>query len=78
MTKVRRIAQLVEDLETLGVITAEQVRTLPGLDEKQIMIMVEVPEHDFNNRILIKEAFEEEFSEDVTIIKDPNVFQAVI
>lgn len=78
MTKVGRLAKLIRDLEVLRVITAEQVRTLPGLDEKQIMIVLEVPKGDFNNRILVEEAFKEEFSENVNVFGDSEVIQAVI
>lgn len=78
MTKIRRIAQLIEDLKTLKVITEDQVRTFPSLDEKQIIVVVEVPEVDFANRILIEVAFKEEFSENVTFINDSDVIQAVI
>lgn len=68
----------MEDLEKLRVITADQLRTLPGLDEKQIMIVMEVPNDNHDKRILIEEAINAEFSEDATIIKDSEVIQAIV
>lgn len=78
MTKVRRLVQLLEDLEKLRVITADQYRTLPGLQRKQIMIVMEVPDDYYDERVLIEEAIEAEFSEEAKIIKDSKVIQVLV
>lgn len=78
MTKVGRLAKLIGDLEILRVITAEQVRTLPGLEEGTIMVVLEIPEENRNARIFVEDAFKEEFPESVRVFGDTKVLQAVV
>lgn len=79
MTKIRRTAQLVEDLKTLNLITANQVSTLPSLNKGKIMVIMEVPDSDdnYSQRILIEESVKAEFSKEAIIIKDSECIQII-
>lgn len=71
MTKIRRAAQLVGDLATLGVINKGDVRTSRALDGG-ISVKIDGVIADNSSRYyLIRDAFEEEFSKDcLRIITD--------
>ncbi len=78
MTKVGRLAKLIGYLETLRVITAEQVRTFPGIEEGTIRVAMRIPEKNNDARVLVEEAFKEEFTEGVKVFKDKEVIQVQV
>lgn len=77
MDKIRRAAQVVEALKTLGVLKGDEVNCYPGL-EKGIMVAVQVPKSDINKYNMVKYAFEQEFGNWVQVIEDSEVLQFLI
>lgn len=77
MTKIRRAAQVVEDLKTLGVITDNQVLCFPSLREGKISLSIQVPKNDPQKYFVVKDAFEQEFLNDIEIIEDSEFVQCI-
>ena len=59
-------------------VAEDEVRTLAGLDARQIMIVMKIPKDNYDDRILIENAFKEEFSENVSVFGDSEVIQSII
>lgn len=77
MTKIRKAAQLVEDLKTLGIIKdTSQICCLPGLNE--LTISVDILKSDYLNYIFVKDAFEQEFLPAITTIEKPSSLQFIL
>lgn len=86
MSNFHRAAQVVRDLETLGVIptNADAGRVfcmpIPSLEKKgEIMVLIPVPSNN-DNYLLVQYAFNQEFSDDVKVsfIEDSDYFQVVL
>lgn len=70
MTTIRRLAQLVKDLETLRVIKAEDV-SLFHFDYYSIMVCIKLSHGTFNSdNYLIKRAFNLEFPDELKKISE--------
>lgn len=75
MTKLRRAAQIIEDLKTLGVITSENVScfpTLKSVDNHMVPsgFTVAITTYNCTNPYLVKHAFLQEFYDEEVVIKD--------
>lgn len=77
MTTIRRAAQVVEDLRTLGVITVEKIYTQLALDEQDYSIVVNVSKNNRNVYYTISAAFVDEFPE-AKIIEDSEFLQVLL
>lgn len=77
MTKLRRAAQVVEDLKTLGLITKEQVTSHSSLGGG-LTVLIHVPKSDCQKYNLIKDLFYEEFSKSAKIIEDSEFLQIIL
>ena len=77
MTTIRRAAQVVEDLRTLGVITVEKIFTRLSLDEQDYSIVVNVSKNNRNVYYTISTAFVDEFPE-AKIIEDSEFLQILV
>lgn len=73
MTKLRRVAQFVEDLKTLGIITSEQVHSMPSLNDG-ISVIIDVPESDKHTYSFIQDLLNQEFTTDIKILATPLSF----
>lgn len=76
MTTIRRAAQVVEDLRTLGVITYKAVFTHQS-DNFKYSIRVDVPKENRNTYYTIEAAFMDEFP-DATFIEDSEFLQILV
>ena len=78
MTRIRRAAQLIEDLKTLGVIkedTKVYYRFNEGYPGKKYIMIDISREEDYGIPYsLLKDAFEEEFKEDIKILEQNWLF----
>jgi len=78
MTTIRRAAQLVEDLTTLGTIKNEDVSSCLSLCEKGISVVIGIPKSENNRYYTVKYAFEQEFDKEVHFIEDSEFLQILL
>lgn len=75
MTKLRRAAQVVEDLKTLGVITSENISCFPTLNSIDNHMVpsgftIGITTYNCSNPYLVKHAFLQEFHDFEVKVKD--------
>lgn len=77
MDKIRRAAEVVEILKTLGVLKNEEISCYLGL-EKGIVVTIWVPKSDVNKYTMVKYTFEQEFGNSVNTIEDNEALMFLI
>ncbi len=73
---IRRVAQFVEDLETLGLITPDQVRSQSSICGK-LTVLISVSKSDPCKYFFIRDLFKDEFSIAIQFIEDSEVLQII-
>lgn len=79
MTKLRRVAQVVEDLRTIKLITDEnQVHSHSSLNGWLTVTIFVSQKREHPKYVLIKNLFIDEFSNEVLIIEDSEWLQIIL